>query len=346
MNGELVSVIVPVYNVEGYLERCINSLTNQTYKNIEILLVEDGSKDSSLALCHSLAQKDRRIKVLFSSLFVGKKENVNNGLEVTRNCGLVNATGKYIMFLDSDDTYVFTAIEHMVEFIEARDVDIVFAPYIKILNDHSEILKAQMEAGVYSKESFAKYCFKEVPAYIISCIGNKIYKRSLIEENQIRFNSYYRYNEDAAFILGALNSAKKIGYIDFPFYNYHIRTSGSIQTSYRQDMFDNLIRTYELYKQFFLSNNVFEYVKKRYFKIITNIAFGSLYNEAVFSNYKQFATVFKQIKKSHHYCDMISVFKDVSVGAKMMLCCLQIGAPKILYAIIRTKNKVKARKNK
>ena len=76
MNGELVSVIVPVYNVEGYLERCINSLTNQTYKNIEILLVEDGSKDSSLALCHSLAQKDRRIKVLFSSLFVGKKENV------------------------------------------------------------------------------------------------------------------------------------------------------------------------------------------------------------------------------------------------------------------------------
>ena len=113
-----VSIVVPVYNVEKYLKRCVDSLIGQSYPNLEILLVDDGSKDSSLSICKEYELKDSRIRALHKE---------NEGLGLTRNYGIERATGKYITFVDSDDYLTSDAVEAMLGKAEATDADVVIA---------------------------------------------------------------------------------------------------------------------------------------------------------------------------------------------------------------------------
>lgn len=122
MNSPLISVIVPIYNAENCLERSIESLTNQTYGNIEIILVNDGSKDNSLKLCNELANKDKRINII---------DKPNGGVSSARNYGLDNAKGKYTAFLDADDYACPTMIEHMYNVMSDNNADIVHMDFIK-----------------------------------------------------------------------------------------------------------------------------------------------------------------------------------------------------------------------
>ena len=111
----LISVIVPVYNVEKYLRPCVESILEQTYKNIEVILVNDGSTDKSKAICLELAEKDKRISFY---------EKANSGLSDTRNVGLEKATGDYILFVDSDDLLSFNAIESLYKLCKKYNADI------------------------------------------------------------------------------------------------------------------------------------------------------------------------------------------------------------------------------
>lgn len=113
-----MSIVVPVYNVEKYLKRCVDSLIGQSYPNLEILLVDDGSKDSSLSICKEYELKDSRIRALHKE---------NEGLGLTRNYGIERATGKYITFVDSDDYLTSDAVEAMLGKAEATDADVVIA---------------------------------------------------------------------------------------------------------------------------------------------------------------------------------------------------------------------------
>lgn len=340
MNEVLVSIIVPVYNVDAYLERCVESLINQTYRNIEIILIDDGSTDQSLKLCHKLQKTDHRICVYYSAMYLGENENKNYELETTRNCGLERARGDWVMFLDSDDTYVTNAVENMVSFAQSHDADIVFSPYNEIVNCDTSISQADIEEGIYSQEEFSSQCLKEIPVKLLNCIGNKIYKRDLIEEYKIRFDNYYHYNEDAAFMLQALMIAKRIGYTKVPFYNYYIRETGSIQSSYRENMFEFLMRTCNLYKIFFERNSTFEFVENEYFSLIANIAFGSLYNEVDNSKYKKFKDVFSSIKKCEHYEGMQKRINSFSFGQRMMIECMKMNIPILLYAMIKLNKRI------
>ena len=109
MEKELISVVIPVYNVEKYLKRCVESVVNQTYKNLEIILVDDGSPDECPQICDKLSKEDERIKVIHKS---------NQGLGMARNTGIENATGKYICFFDSDDYVELTTIEKSYDSIK------------------------------------------------------------------------------------------------------------------------------------------------------------------------------------------------------------------------------------
>ena len=121
-----ISIIIPIYNSEEYLAQTIESVMNQTYKNIEIILVNDGSTDGSKEICEEYAQKDKRIKVI---------NQENSGNAEARNCGMKNASGKYYMFLDSDDLYEPDACENMLNEIERTDADYVNGNY-QIIDDN------------------------------------------------------------------------------------------------------------------------------------------------------------------------------------------------------------------
>lgn len=231
-----VSIIVPVYKVENYLERCVNSLISQTLSDIEIILVDDGSPDQCPALCDEWANRDQRIKVIHKQ---------NGGLSSARNAGLHIATGKYIGFVDSDDDVAVDMYERMYEVADREQVDFVMCDYIRILEDGQKFLKTlDIEDGKYNKETIQKQIF---PQLIMGenleygpllSVCHCLYRRELLEKHELIFDEEVRWSEDNIF-------SALVGYYAVSFYYmkgeglYHYyQNPGTITTAYRPDSWD------------------------------------------------------------------------------------------------------------
>lgn len=202
---DLISIIVPVYNVYDYLDRCLKSIINQTYKNIQILLINDGSSDNSLQKCLEWQKKDERI------IFISK---LNEKVGPTRNLGIRYATGKYIMFVDSDDYVKENFVEKMYDKIVETDADIVFC-------DAYEIIKEKINPIFSTLQIETTTNFKEKPSLLYGlrpALWIKIYKRSLFINNQILMEPYAI--EDFGVHPLLLYYAKKIAQIREPLYFY------------------------------------------------------------------------------------------------------------------------------
>ncbi len=194
-----VSIIVPVYNVEEYLSKCLTSITNQTLKDIEIICVNDGSTDNSLAILNEFAKKDSRIKVI---------NETNNGVAKTRNIGIEKATGEYIGFVDSDDYIDLDYFEKLYSSATQNNSDIAIASILK----HKRFFNRYN--AKYTKEEIAvdiqdkiKLCGDKKHFFFYA--WNKIYKSSLIKENNIKFSEGQIY-EDVMFAIKALYYSNKI----------------------------------------------------------------------------------------------------------------------------------------
>ena len=184
-----VSIIVPVYRVEKYINRCVESLINQTLSDIEIILVDDGSPDNCPAICDEWAKKDNRIKVVHKR---------NGGLSSARNAGLAVATGKYIGFVDSDDDVEMDMYEKMVSVAEREQVDFVMADYFRIFENGEKYLKTlDIETGRYDKEKIRNEIF---PNLIMGeCIDygpllsvcHCIYNADFLQKNNLKFDVRY-----------------------------------------------------------------------------------------------------------------------------------------------------------
>ena len=213
----LISVIVPIYNVERYLPKCIESILNQTYKDLEIILVNDGSTDSSLNICQEYMLRDDRIKI------VNKK---NGGLSSARNAGLEIASGKYISFIDSDDFIHETMYEKMISLNIRCNTDICICDYYTFAN--------QEFCGFQYKDenSFFEIMDKEevIKRYLLGnwiAAWDKLYKRSLFDN--LKFPEGIL-NEDEAIMLFVFDKCNKICYLNEKLY-YYLRREGSITTS-------------------------------------------------------------------------------------------------------------------
>ena len=178
MKEELISIIVPVYQVEEYLSQCIESIIRQTYKDIEIILVDDGSLDSSGDICDKFARTDNRIKVIHTK---------NGGVSKARNIGLKNACGKYICFIDSDDYVKEDYIERLFELCIENDSDISICGVIDIENGQVKN-KSKAINTVYSSTQAIKEVFEEKNFYCV--MWAKMFKKRLFE--------YYNFCEDTA----------------------------------------------------------------------------------------------------------------------------------------------------
>lgn len=216
MDEKLISIIVPIYNVEKYLNGCINSVLKQTYKNIEILLIDDGSTDDSKIICDEYAKKDTRIKV------VHKK---NGGLSDARNVGIEKANGKYITFIDSDDDIKEDYIEYLYQLLFKNNTRMSIAAYTVISHNKMINIGLEYKEEVLSTEKCLERLLCEEGFTISSCA--KLYEKSLFDN--VRF-PVGKLNEDNGTTYKLIMQCEKIAYGSRSVYNYYKREN-SIMTS-------------------------------------------------------------------------------------------------------------------
>lgn len=222
MEEKKVSVVVPIYNVEKYLNKCINSIVNQTYKNIEIILVDDGSTDQSGMQCNEWKDKDSRIKVVHKE---------NRGLSSTRNAGMEVATGDYIMFEDSDDWLVSDLIERCVERIQKDKSDVVIFGYKKV--DESENIQGTFTFGneIFSKDELAAVLYTKIVEMSFGYAWNKLYDFQAIKKSGLKFDGSIIDREDLVFNMQLLTYLNSISYLDYAGYFYLQRQTSLLHNS-------------------------------------------------------------------------------------------------------------------
>ena len=232
-NNEIVSVIVPVYQAEKYIERCVNSLIHQTYHNLEIILIDDGSKDNSFNICKRLAEDDTRIKVF---------HNENQGVASTRNQGLDYAGGQYIYFLDSDDWIVKDAISEMVAALKMYESDLCICGFNIFFDDKSMKEFYPDIDGLFDKNDFMIWYFWILyEKTILFNIGTKLYKRNIIEKNNLRFCTDMTVYEDIRFCLEYMEKCQKLYVCNKPYYYYFQGNNKSVTHSYDKNFWNNTV---------------------------------------------------------------------------------------------------------
>lgn len=261
MEKELISIIVPVYNVENYLERCLQSLINQTYKNIEIVCVNDGSTDNSLNILNDFQKKDSRIKIISQE---------NQGLSEARNVGIKNSSGKYIGFVDSDDWV---------------DLDYYEKLYNALIDSKSDFACANTKFFDNGKISYIKFqqnhifseLDKKIDNYKNGSVWDKLYKKSLFLDNDIKFIKG-RYFEDNIVLLQLSYYSKKVVTINSVSY-YYFNNNNSItreinyekELKRQQDMYYmcEVILNYFYNKN--ISKKVIKSIKKFLFRAFASV---------------------------------------------------------------------------
>lgn len=236
-----LSVIVPIYNVEEYLANCIESILNQTFKDFELILINDGSTDNSLEICYRYRDRDKRINV------INKK---NGGVSSARNIGIEISKGEYIAFVDPDDDIEINMYEELMGIMENNNVDIVVSgfKFINLINNTSEKFNIYNRTNRIIKR---KEINNEILIDILNldnCYGygmyscwNKIYKKELFFKYNIRFDDNKNNGEDAKLNLIMLTVINSIYFLDIPLYNYYIRKRESLTQMVREDTYKDIL---------------------------------------------------------------------------------------------------------
>ncbi len=217
-----VSIILPVYNCEKYLEETLTSIINQTYLNWELIIINDGSTDQSLKICNYFKEKDKRVYII---------NQENKGVSVARNVGLSKTKGEYIVFLDGDDIIKNDYLEKMINYIKMYNVDICICSYTTIKNHISFSNQFRIENGVYSSTTqflfqndiFGGYCW------------NKMYKFTILEG--IVFNKKLSIMEDLVFNIDIWEKDPLVYYTNEPLYNYYVRSNSATNSKGIKEIF-------------------------------------------------------------------------------------------------------------
>ena len=218
MTTPLISVIVPVYRVEAYLERCVKSILSQTYKNLEVILVDDGSPDQCPAICDACAEKDARVKVIHQE---------NKGLSGARNAGIDAASGEYLAFVDSDDYVSPHFIEELYQLLQDTGCAIGQCRFSYVKGD-GLVEEGDSAFCIYRGESLMEQLYgPEEKATCFVVAWNKLYRAELFKETGIRYPEG-RIHEDEATTYRLFHEAKKLAFLDRALYGYYTENGGSI----------------------------------------------------------------------------------------------------------------------
>ncbi|MBQ7841686.1 MAG: glycosyltransferase [Lachnospiraceae bacterium] len=213
-----VSIIVPIYNAEKYIRRCADSILNQEYTDFELLLIDDGSKDSSGVICDEYAQKDSRVRVIHKA---------NSGVSDTRNIGIAQAKGTYLQFLDSDDWITPDATRLFVRAATDYNCDLVISDFYRVVGERLAQKGDIEEDGVLTKEEFASHMMENPADFYYGVLWNKLYRRDIIEKYQLRMDTQISWCEDFMFNLEYIRHAEIFYALHAPIY-YYVKTKGSL----------------------------------------------------------------------------------------------------------------------
>ena len=286
-----ISIIIPVYNVEKFIVKCIESVINQTYKNLEIILIDDGSQDMCPKICDEYSKKDNRV------LVVHKK---NGGLSDARNKGLDIATGDFVIFVDSDDFIEPDLCEKCIGLFD-DDVDIIAYKYRRVYDNHIEKIEVDEGISKYSQPDVEKiYIERKIITHMVS---DKMFRRSLFDN--VRFIKN-RLAEDLAICYKLIGNARSVMLYNKVFYNYYIRNNSIMGSNSYKLCIDAYAGEYESYHyimenypQYIVENNTrfLNQSMKTYLKLIKN--FGNDNNEDIENEMKSVFINIQEIDKEH-----------------------------------------------
>ncbi len=251
-----VSIIIPIYNAETTLPRCVESVLGQEYTDFELILADDGSRDGSGALCDTFAQQDSRVRVLHKK---------NSGVSDTRNQAMSAARGRYLQFLDADDWITPNATKLLVRTAEEHQCDLVISDFYRVVDDRVSPKGDIDEDGPLTREEFAAHMMENPADFYYGVLWNKLYRRDIIQEYQLRMDPEISWCEDFLFNLEYIRHAKRFFALQVPIY-YYVKTKGSLAS---QGMnISKTIRTklmlFEYYNEFYKTVlNEAEYEKRR-----------------------------------------------------------------------------------
>ena len=249
---ELVSIVVPVYNVESYLNACLDSLIGQTYQKIEILLIDDGSTDRSGEICDAYGRTDPRVKVWHRK---------NQGVSAARNHGIREAKGKWLIFADSDDKAHTQLVELYMEYAEEET-----ALLCDVASD-GEFLKNQYTGeSVVLEETDIENFMELFRGYYINSPFNKLYLTNILRENRICFPEGNSLGEDLLFNLEYFRHvSRRYRILHIPLYYYREDREGSLSTSYNKKLFETQQESFSALKQFLEEQNVWKEKNEQFY---------------------------------------------------------------------------------
>ena len=323
VENALISVIVPVYNTSQYLPVCIESILCQTYKNLEIILIDDGSTDSSGEICDKYAQKDPRIKVIHKK---------NAGVSAARNDALKIMTGEYVGFVDSDDTVSPNMYEELYLAIVRSDADIAVCGY-KSFRDDFDIPPISAERSdnpsIAPKEGIVALSELLSGKSFNSAVWNKLFKADI--SNALRFNENIKVAEDFLFVVDTLIRSFSVCIIDRPLYFYRARKSSIIHTSYNEDHLTShlsLVSAIELLKESGLYDRLRYEADTATLMCNIKIMKGLCENKALRAKYAKRSV--KEIKKHLNK----KSFSNLSASAKKHAILICMG-PSVYFSVQR-----------
>lgn len=320
----MVSVIIPVYNVEKFLNRCVDSVLSQTYKNIEIILVDDGALDSSPQICDEYTKKDSRVTVIHKK---------NGGLASARNAGLKVAKGDYILFVDSDDWIKDDTLEELLNIAVKNKVDFVrFIPVSAGYPDRPDGTPINfgtedfMEEGVYNKEKMIRdiyprlFVTPQLTMGPIVAAWRSLYNRKFLVDNNLYFDEEVKYSEDAIFSAKVVYNSNKFYYIKGGYYYNYFYNTSSITKSFKKDRWNVCKILSSTFKKEFGNKSDYDFSKQLYLEDIYNVL-NALGQNTHIESFKERYTYIKNIfnddftKQSMKYIDLT----DVNIKLKIIL---------------------------
>ena len=324
-----VSVVVPIYNAEKYLVQCIESVIAQTLKEIEILLIDDGSTDQSLKICNEYSKKDSRIQV-FSN------KNIGQGLE--RNFGVKRAVGEYVAFLDADDQYKEDMLETLYGKAVEFNADMVSGGYAdihdkKIIKEHllnSEVL----DSSVKIKEAMSNLISYEKKDGYVGCIAvwDSIFRRNLIVEKNIQFHSEREvYSEDLLYKLTFMSYSKKVAFCNDIVYLYRVNDA-SFTNKINESVLNRIVRLDDIISIEFGKYLVEFNLKRR----ITNRTFFTLrFNIKKVSKSRDAKLFYRMIVNNQELMDIIRLYEPTNLKNFVVYCLLKRKMLGILQMLVK-----------
>ncbi|MGN1420917.1 MAG: glycosyltransferase family 2 protein [Eubacterium sp.] len=307
----MISVIVPIYKVEKYINQCVDSIISQTYRDLEIILVDDGSPDNCPSICDEYAKQDIRIKVVHKE---------NRGLMSARQAGLKVATGDYIGFVDGDDWIEPDMYESFAELIEKYNPDMAVCEFFYSSPNNKDVSNQSLNKPFYNKSDLQSEVY---PTMLFTgeyynfgvnpCCWSKVFKKGLLEKNLYNVTTDIRMGEDAAFTYPCLLEAESVCYVNKPLYNYRINPE-SMTNSYDSRLEDTILIPYDILKSCFEKYNDRQLMSQldNYLFYLLNIM---IRNEVSQNNKKGSAEIRKTIGKFVYNPEVITVLKRLDISS-------------------------------